>query len=165
MFIRGNYILFVFSFYTSMSHIFIIFMIRKFCNNISISHNIIRQGDIGIYARNTNQIVNDLIRNNISAVTFVINGFDFTRNRVYKNRGFQTENYGTATVTTGTTAVVVNHGLDVTPQQGQINVLPNSNPAAVWWVSSINSTSFILSIGTPAANDKSFFWNVNTEDN
>lgn len=46
----------------------------------------------------------------------------------YRNRGYITENSGTATITSGNTVVQVTHGLDVTPDEEKIRLVPLEDP-------------------------------------
>lgn len=48
-----------------------------------------------------------------------------TNSIVKGNNGFKTQNYGPATILSGTSSIVINHGLGRTPVRGQIQVTPH----------------------------------------
>ena len=69
-------------------------------------------------------------------------------------------NSGTATITSGNTSIVVNHGLLSTPTSVQITLAndPTSNPG-VCWVSTITSTQFTINCVTnPSTSGAIFYW-------
>jgi hypothetical protein len=70
---------------------------------------------------------------------------------------------GQATVGTGTTSVVVTHGLGATPTLQQIHItLGNSPTNAIGapWVSTITSTQFTINCANPGASGAFFGWMV-----
>jgi len=71
------------------------------------------------------------------------------------NRGYTTENSGTATILAGTTSVTVAHGLATTPSK--VIVTPRANIGNVW-VSARNSTHITISCSTAPTADTIVDW-------
>ena len=69
-------------------------------------------------------------------------------------------NYGTATITASSTTVVVNHGLNMTPNY--INVEP-SGDIGYTWVSDVNSTSFTIHCSSAPTSDTTIYWTAKYE--
>lgn len=86
-----------------------------------------------------------------------IRGNDFIGANTY-----YTESQGVATITLGTSSVVVSHGLDTTPLGGQIQVTPagDMTPAVRFWVDTVGASSFTLHVDTNLTGDTDFFWTV-----
>jgi hypothetical protein len=84
-----------------------------------------------------------------------------TNTIVRNNVGFVTEKAGTATVANGSTSVVVNHGLDMTPALSNITLTPTNSlgTAAKFWVSNVTSTQFTVNVNAdPGATTATFSW-------
>lgn len=83
---------------------------------------------------------------------------------VRNNIGWITEANGTATVAAGTTSIVVNHGLAVTPALKDIHVTPNNsmNAATKFWVSTPTATQFTINVDQSpgASSTATFAWQV-----
>jgi hypothetical protein len=78
------------------------------------------------------------------------------------NAGFITEKTGTATITAGTFSVTVNHGLAVTPGNGQIELVPAGDTlGARWWLASWTATQFTITINASQASNLVFYWHAN----
>lgn len=77
-----------------------------------------------------------------------------------QNKGLTTEKKGTATITSGTTSIVVTHGLSLTPTVQDIQVTPTSNAGNFWVTSaSVNATTFTITVATAAgAGGITFTW-------
>lgn len=90
----------------------------------------------------------------------VSNGFS-TAPTWHGNVGFASEANGTATIASGTTSIVVTHGLGITPALKDIRVTPTNNlgSAAKFWVSSPTSTQFTINVNVdPGATTATFAW-------
>jgi hypothetical protein len=76
------------------------------------------------------------------------------------NRGWVTENSGTANILTGNTSVVVNHGLAEAPTLVQVTAAGVQDAGAYWFVapSSFTATQFTLTYSTTAGAQRDFFW-------
>ena len=87
---------------------------------------------------------------------------DFTVLTLYRNKGFATENGGTATVANTTTSIAVAHGCDYTPAEEDIDVHPieTLNNASFWWVDTITSTQFTINVNADPGQDVDFKWSV-----
>jgi len=76
---------------------------------------------------------------------------------------YVTENSGTAQILTGTSTIVVAHGLSYTPTIDQFNVVTNSTNGAaegVTRVINVDATNFTIGINQAASNDINYFWRV-----
>jgi len=105
---------------------------------------------------------NIIALNNVAAgVTGIIRPAG-TGNVVRHNRGYITENGGTATIPNGSTSVVVNHGCDYTPKDEDIDVHPigSLGAASYWWVDTITSTQFTIHVNADPGQDVGFKWSV-----
>ncbi len=77
------------------------------------------------------------------------------------NIGFVTRNSGTAVVANGTTAIVVNHGLDMAPNIHDISVTPTNNLglASKFWLSTITPRTFTINVdASPGPMTATFTW-------
>lgn len=87
---------------------------------------------------------------------------------VRNNIGHITENSGTATVASGSTSIVVTHGLasntnTAAPTVKDVIVTPTNNmgSATKFWVSAISATTFTISVDVaPGATTATFAWQV-----
>jgi hypothetical protein len=80
-------------------------------------------------------------------------------NIVRDNKGFVSENSGTATLLNGNTTVTVAHGCSATPTV--INIAWRENPTNAigdWWVDTIGATNFVLNGVDPGASNLDFGW-------
>jgi len=79
---------------------------------------------------------------------------------VRHNRGFTTENSGTATLASGTTFIAVNHGLNVTPAAGDIVVTPIEDWGNMtkFWIGGYTSTQFTIYADQNPGQDVDFAW-------
>lgn len=76
------------------------------------------------------------------------------------NRGWVTENSGTANILNGTTSVAVNHGLADVPTLVQVTAAGVQDGGAYWFVApgSFTATQFTLTYSTTAGAQRDFFW-------
>jgi len=75
------------------------------------------------------------------------------------NKGYVTENSGTATLLNGNTTVVVVHGLSATPTVILITFAEDpTNLMADWWVDTANSDNFTFNGVDPGASNLDFYW-------
>jgi len=83
-----------------------------------------------------------------------------TANIIRNNRGYVTENSGTATVLNATTSIVVTHGLATTPTRVQITPRENpTNAVSFWWVDTLTTTQFTINVNAnPGASNLDFDW-------
>lgn len=81
---------------------------------------------------------------------------------VRRNRGFVTENNGTATIASGTTSIAVNHGLGRTPALEDISVTGTNNPTNApghVWISGVGATQFTINCAAnPGTGGATFVW-------
>ena len=73
---------------------------------------------------------------------------------------------GTATIANGTTSIVVNHGLGVTPTTSDVSIVPVNSEAAsaAWRIGSATSTTFTISANAAVAADATFAWRADVID-
>lgn len=94
-----------------------------------------------------------------AAITFV-----GSNNKVRNNLGFVTSNKGTTTLLAGNTEVQVSHGLNITPNIGDIIVTLTSGlgSAAYWYVdpASITGGSFKIKVNAAPGSDITFAWRI-----
>jgi parallel beta-helix repeat protein len=85
-----------------------------------------------------------------------------TGSKIRDNRGFVTENNGTATITAALTAVTVTHGLSYTPAAKDITWSLTSGPTndiGDQWITGLTSTQFVLNCrNVPGAGGAVFNW-------
>lgn len=82
---------------------------------------------------------------------------------VRNNLGWVTENTGTATVISGTTSIVVNHGLAQTPVLGDISLTPSNSmgTATKFWISNVTAAQFTINVDVdPGATTATFVWSA-----
>jgi Right handed beta helix region len=79
-------------------------------------------------------------------------------------QAYVTENYGTATITSGNTSIAVTHGLGITPNIGQIQVTPQASlgSASKFWISSVGATTFTINVDSNPGANVAFSWQVYT---
>lgn len=86
-----------------------------------------------------------------------------TNTIVRNNIGWSTEKTGTATVASGSTTIVVNHGLESSPLLSNISVTPTNNlgTATKFWISTITTTQFTINVDVdPGVTTATFVWNA-----
>jgi len=84
--------------------------------------------------------------------------------KIKGNRGYITENRGTATVANGATYIDVTHGLSKTPVAQDIIVTPTNNKgsASEYWISDIVASTFRINVDAdPGATTATFAWQIN----
>lgn len=83
--------------------------------------------------------------------------------KAIRNRGFTTENSGTATVSNGNSSVDVSHGLDVTPTAADIQITPTNNlgNSSLYWITSVGASTFTINVDVdPGATTATFCWSA-----
>ena len=102
----------------------------------------------------TNTVVRDSVLSNL-----VDNG---SGSKLFNVDGYVTENGGTATISNGSTSIVVSHGCDYTPSAEDIDVHPieSLGSASFWWVDTITSTQFTIHVNADPGQDVDFKWSV-----
>lgn len=101
---------------------------------------------------------NNLVTNNkiIGVATPIVDGG--STNTVARNKGYVTENSGTATITAAATTVVVAHGLAAAPTRVFISPTLLSL-STKWWVTTIDGTNFTINVDVvPGAGTATFDW-------
>jgi len=108
-----------------------------------------------VYNGNKNTISNNNVVDNPNKI--YDNG---TNTIITHDIGFTTENSGTATLANGTTSITVNHGLDVTPSDGDIIVTPTGAWGAMtkFWVGGYTSTQFTIYADQDPGQNVTFAW-------
>lgn len=112
---------------------------------------------------NNGSFVDLIIRNNkIYNTNALYQVIEKTGVFVDHNRGYVTENSGTATILNTTTSIPVTHGCDYTPSAGDIDVHPieTLNLASFWYVDTITSTQFTIHVNVDPGQDVDFKWSV-----
>jgi|GEM_PF-3502451 len=80
-----------------------------------------------------------------------------------RNRGYVTENGGTAQIANGTTSLTVSHGCDYTPNPQDITITWLANPSTDpghFWVSNITASQFTVNVRTNPGANLNFAWRV-----
>jgi hypothetical protein len=85
-----------------------------------------------------------------------------TANKVSDNYGWETSAKGSATIASGTAAIVVSFTLPAAPTSGQISITPTANPGAglSWWIDTIGASSFTIRTSSNVAANTSFNWSI-----
>lgn len=127
----------------------------------------------GIVEDNRSTVGKNIIRNNriVGATTpFTMAGAPANGTRRSGNLAYNDsvtlvycdENNGSGTIASGSTSVVITHGLGQTPQARNISITPTGNPTndpGNMWVSSITSTQFTINCrADPGAGGLTFEW-------
>lgn len=118
---------------------------------------------LGIDDANVNNTIvtgNQFIGNVTGAVYMIAPATNIKRAR--DNNGFVTQNYASSTITSGNTSVMISHGLSVTPNASDIQIMATSgsttDPGQIW-ISPITSTQFTLNCRiNPGATGLNFIW-------
>jgi len=103
-------------------------------------------GDLGFYTTISKQ------------VTILDGG---TNTKIRNNQDFVTENSGLATIPSGSTSIIIAHGLSVTPTSDNIMVTPTNSlgSAAKYYIGSITATTFTITVDAdPGATTATFAW-------
>jgi hypothetical protein len=134
---------------------------NRVCNNKLVADT----GDMDYGIRLRADCNNNIVRDNDIAGALVATAAVLdqgTGNSVQRNRGFVTENKGTATILSGTTSIVVTHGCNYTPDAGDISLVPTGTlgSAAFFFVTSITSTNFTINVNVDPATNVTFAWAV-----
>jgi len=100
---------------------------------------------------------NDLLDDGFGTGSFNDSG---TNTIVRENRGFVTENRGTATILAAQTSIAVNHGLDKTPVAGDVIVTPAETLglASEFWVDTYTPAQFTIHVDLAPGADTDFVW-------
>lgn len=77
--------------------------------------------------------------------------------------GYKTSNIGPATVPSGASSVVVNHGLSVTPELHEIQLSPISDVTERFRPTSPTATTFTITLSAAAGADRVFSWSVRSK--
>ena len=104
-------------------------------------------------------VIGNNIVGNKSGGIYVVSGLN-ENGIVRDNIGFLTENSGTATITNGSTSIVVDHGLDVTPSAGDIMVTPMGSlgSASFFYIDTFTSTQFTIHTNVDPGTNVDFAW-------
>lgn len=70
------------------------------------------------------------------------------------------QNSGTATIASGTTSIVVNHGLYTTPPYVQVTPMSGLGSAAKWWVDTVTATQLTIHTDVNPAANVTFAWHA-----
>ena len=125
---------------------------------INNNGNVTRGNGVSIGAAADNySISGNRLFGNGSAQVSDANGPSLTR-VIRDNSGWVTENSGSATVTNGTSSVVVSHGLSDTPTLVQIAFAGPQDAGAYAYVGSFTSTQFTITYSTVAGANRDFYW-------
>ncbi|MCD6131532.1 MAG: right-handed parallel beta-helix repeat-containing protein, partial [Candidatus Hydrothermae bacterium] len=76
--------------------------------------------------------------------------------KVKFNQNWITENSGTATISSGTSSVTVNHGMDRTPHQ--VIVTGTHSEVSDCWVTDITNTQFTIHVPSAVTADREVYW-------
>ncbi len=95
-------------------------------------------------------------------------GYSSTK-RVFRNRGYVTENSGSSSVADTTTSITINHGLSETPRAQDISFAQAVAPTVIGNVlclntATISSTQFTIFCGSAAAGAINFTWRAKIGD-
>ncbi len=77
---------------------------------------------------------------------------------IRRNRGYKTENSGTAKVLAAATSIVVTHGLAGTPTRVMVTPLASMAGAHWWWADTKTATEFTIHTDTTPGTDVDFDW-------
>lgn len=109
-------------------------------------------------------VIGNNVQDNVQAVGLLDAGSQ--PKTVYGNVGFKTVNSGIATINSGATAVVVNHGLDVTPNLKDITLTrtsPNAGSVDLY-PTTITSTQFTINTAPAPSSPITVAWSVRNRD-
>jgi hypothetical protein len=88
-----------------------------------------------------------------------------TNNRIRGNTGYAQKSAGQATINNGSTSIVVNHTLAVTPSIAHITLTLNAASAGVTrcWVSGVTATQFTINLDATPTTSATIGWKVDAE--
>jgi parallel beta-helix repeat protein len=97
-------------------------------------------------------------------VTGGVNGASGNIDRARDNSGFITQNEGAGTIVSGTTSVVLTHGLDLIPNAGDFSITlansPTNAPGEIW-IDTITATQFTVNCrNDPGASGLALWWDA-----
>lgn len=122
------------------------------CISNNVFDNILRYG---IWFDGGNAIVSGNVFDSIG-ISVLLYDSAIMRNNI----GYVSENSGNASIVSGTTSIIVSHGLADTPTR--VQVTPTNNPTnavSFWWVDTLTSTQFTIHCNTdPGATGLTFDW-------
>ena len=127
--------------------------------NALVVGNLCEGNNIGI-ALSSDYSYNVVAYNEVGGNTTKAINTSATTTRFSGNRGYATENSGTATILNTSTSTAVTHSLDVTPIAGDILVTPieTLNNASFFWVDTLTSTQFTINVNADPGQDVDFAW-------
>lgn len=134
-------------------------------NNIQISNNMIDSNGFGIYIywEDSQDGPKDIIitDNNIKSIWPGVDGFTQAISRIADNVGYTTENSGAAIVDAESTFVLIEHGLDLTPSDGDVVVVSTNSMgnSTKFYVGSYSATQFRITVDrAPGEETAAFAW-------
>jgi parallel beta-helix repeat protein len=134
-------------------------------NNMQISGNMIDSTGYGIYIYrgDSQDSPKDIIitNNNIKSIWAGVGGYTQAISRIADNVGYTTENSGAAVIDAESTFVLVEHGLDLTPIDGDVVVVPTNSMgnSTKFYVGSYGATQFRITVDqAPGAETAAFAW-------
>lgn len=108
------------------------------------------------------QIEDNYLEGNVTAAIGSAGSLSSTVKAI-RNRGFVTENSGTATVASGNTFIDVSHGLSITPGAEDIQVTPTNNlgSSTKFWISNFGASTFRINVDAdPGGTTATFSWSA-----
>jgi len=115
---------------------------------------------IGAGAVTRYQLVNNNVTGN--GLGGISDGSTGTERYARDNIGFVTRTKGEGTIASGTTSLVVNHGLSVTPVGYDISIeflTSSTNDPGNWWITAVGATQFTVNVrNDPGASGLTFAW-------
>jgi len=138
-------------------------------DDILISNNIIDSNGFAIYINSfpSDPSRNIIITNNrFKSVWEKVKGDMNAISKINDNIGFITENSGVAVIEAGSTSVDVNHGLNLTPTDGDIVIVPinSMGNATKFYIGAYNSNKFTITVNQiPGPETAIFAWKAKIE--
>ena len=128
--------------------------------SIKLNNNIIVNAATGIKIGNYGTIDINVFDNIFESCSVPVNISAGVTTDIWRNKGYVTENSGTATIVSGTTSIVVDHGLDVTPSAGDIMVTPMGSlgSASYFYIDTFTSTQFTIHTNADPGANVDFAW-------
>lgn len=121
--------------------------------------------DMQLLAGCTNYIIKN--NTNLSKITCAGN---YITDEIYviNNVGIKTENYGSATIPSGASTIVVNHGLESTAKLGQnpsayfFKITPRNSTmgSAAYYLDNVYNTYFVVNTASSVGADATFDWEL-----
>ncbi len=106
-----------------------------------------------------------IYQNELASTRKVINDQGTGGTKIYRNKGYVTENSGTATIASGDTSTTITHGLSLTPTASMFRITPTNSlgNATKWYLDSCGATNCTLHVDQdPGATTATFSWSVGT---